>query len=270
MFYALTNTLGYPNYGWAIILFTIALRVLMFPLNLMQAKSTRAMGIIQPRIKKLQEQYKNDPAILHRETQALYRKYKVNPLSGCLPLLVQMPILFALFSALRNFEYVGGSSFYWLKSLTEPDPTFVLPIVVGLSSYLQSKVTIASQPAAANETAKMMNYVTLYGMPVMLAFMSNNFVAGLAIYWSVFNVLGFLMQMLINMSVSRAQEGLAAKVEADEKQAEIDEKKEELRRKNREAERKRAIAARRKTQPKSPVKQRADNNEKGKPLDFDD
>ena len=215
--YGFTVSLGSPSYGLAIILFTVALRILMFPLNLIQAKSTKAMAVLQPRMQKLQQQYKNSPDILNREIQALYRKYNVNPLAGCLPMLIQMPVLIGLFSALRDFQYTGeGGSFFWMTNLSEKDPTgFVMPVIVGFSSFLQSKLSIASQPPA-NDQAKTMNTVMLYGMPVMLGYMTRNFASGLAIYWSIFNILGFLMQIAINAIVNRSQESLKATMEADE------------------------------------------------------
>jgi YidC/Oxa1 family membrane protein insertase len=269
--------MGYPNYGLAIIMFTVALRVLMFPLSLSQAKSTRAMALLQPQQKKLQQQYKNDQQILNREMQALYKKYKVNPLSGCLPMLIQMPILFALFSALRNFDYAGeGTSFLWLKNMMEPDSTIVMPIIVGISSFLQSKLSIDSQPSQGTDQQKMMNNIMLYGMPVMMVFMSRNFASGLAVYWSTFNVLGFLMQIAINASVSRTQAGLKEAIEADEKKALNDDGKEEERRRKQKheearkaAERKKAAAERRKQQD-GRGRISASNDDKGKALDFDD
>lgn len=277
VFYELTHKMGFPNYGLAIILFTVVLRILMFPLNLSQAKSTRAISLLQPQIKRLQQQYKNDQSIQNREMQALYRKYKVNPLSGCLPLLIQMPILFALFSALRNFDYTGeGTSFFWMKSMTDPDPTIIMPIIVGFSSFLQSKMSIDSQPNQSNEQTKMMNTVMLYGMPVMMGFMTRNFASGLAIYWSTFNILGFLMQIAINASVNRSQEGMKEAIEAEEKKTkEENAKEDERRRRQRDEdmrkteERKRASAEKRKAQGNR-NRNRKNDEDKGKELDFDD
>jgi len=225
-FYGVTVSMGYPNYGFAIILFTTALRILMFPLGLSQAKSSKAMSILQPRIKKLQQQYKNDTALLNRETSALYKKYGVNPLAGCLPMLIQLPVLLALYRALRNFEYVGdGVSFFWIPNLSQPDPSgYILPIIVGLSSYLQSKLTMSSQPSMGDQ-AKAMNTSMLYVMPIMLGWMTRTFAAGLALYWSTFNLLGALIQLLVNKIVNRSQQSMMEKVDADERQTEIDNKK---------------------------------------------
>ena len=183
-----------------------------------------------------------------------------------------MPVLFALFSALRDFTYTGeGASFLWLKTLTEPDPTIIMPVIVGLSSFLQSKLTMAAQPPA-NDQAKMMNNVMLYGMPVMLAFMTRNFVAGLGIYWSVFNVSGFLLQMLTNTIVNRSQEGLKAALEAEEKKEEKKEKSDEAetarRRQQNDTAKKKAAEKKRVKYKRSGINQ--SQNDKGKALDFDD
>ena len=215
--YELTRFLGFPNYGLAIILFTVIMRLLMFPLSLKQSKSTRAMTLIQPHTKRLQEKYKGDPHTLSREMSALYKKHGVNPLSGCLPMLITMPVLFALFRALRGFDYSGeGESFFWLTSMTEPDTTIILPVIVGLTSFLQSKLAAAAQPPAANDQAKSMNIMMLYGMPVMMGFMTRSFPAGLGIYWSISNVSGALMQVAIDKIVNRSHEGLKEAIEAEE------------------------------------------------------
>ena len=277
--YEFTESMGYPNYGLAIILFTTILRILMFPLSLMQGKSSKAMNLIQPKVKQLQQQYKNNQEILNREMQSLYRKYNVNPLSGCFPMLIQMPVLFALFSAMRNFNYAdNGTSFFGITdfSLTVSELPMVLgimiPLIVGLSSYLQSKLTMATQPAAGDQ-AKMMNMMMLYGMPVMIGFMTRNFAAGLAIYWSTFNILGFLMQIGINAMVNRSTEEMKAQMEADDAR-QVEEAKatdraraEENRRKKDEQRKK---AAERKKAQLNRGRGAKDSSNKGKELDFDD
>ena len=282
-FYNLTVTIGYPSYGYAIILFTTALRLLMFPLGLAQAKSSKAMSILQPRIKKLQQQYKNDATLLNREMSALYKKYGVNPLAGCLPMLIQLPVLLTLYKALNAFEYVGaGVSFYWITDLKNPDPTgIVLPIIVGLSSFLQSKLTMASQPAA-NEQAKAMNMSMLYVMPVMLGWMTRRFAAGLALYWSTFNILGSLIQIVVNKIVNQSGEGMMEKVAADEKQAEMDMKRAEAQAKKEDARVKREALRKREEDKKQQKKigggagkdagkdtGQKGNSGRGKALDFD-
>ena len=281
--YEFTMSIGSPSYGLAIILFTVILRILMFPLSMMQAKSTRAMALLQPRMKRLEQQYKNSPEIYNREMQALYRKYKVNPLSGCLPMLIKMPILFALFSALRDFQYTGeGAAFFWITNLSEPDPTgIVLPVIVGISSYLQSKQSMDAQPPTTDQ-AKTMNMVMLYGMPVMMIFMTRNFAAGLAIYWSIFNILGYLMQIVINAQVKRSHEAMKANMEAEEEKAKADQEKKASREAkvgkqameaeqgefDHKPERKKTASKKKMKVNRNRIKPKESN--KGKELDFDD
>jgi YidC/Oxa1 family membrane protein insertase len=273
--------LGIPSYGLAIILFTLALRLLMFPLSLRQGKTSRTMQLLQPRVQQLQQQYKNNPEILNREMMALYKRYNASPMSGCLPLLIQMPILFALFNALRDFPYVAGASrsFLWIADLSLPDngltPTsFILPVIVGISSYLQSKLSLAAQPQQNSQQMKTMNMMMLYVMPVFLAWTSRNFTPGLSIYWAVFNTAGFLLQILINASVTRSHQDIKKAMEEEEaleararaeKAAERAAQKQAAQKKTAE---KRAQENKRGAGDGSKKKKQAIN--RGKPLDFDD
>ena len=267
LFYGFTHSMGAPSYGLAVILFTVVLRLLMFPLNFQQAKSMKSMSLLQPRLKKLQEQYKKSPDILNRETQAMYKKYGINPLSGCLPMLIQMPIMIALFQAMRNFQYVGeGVSFFWLPNLMDPDPLPVLPILVGVSSFLQTKISQAAQPQA-NEQTQMMNTMTLYVMPVMLGWMSRTFPSGLALYWSTFNILGVVMQVVINASVNRVHKNMQESMDADDALTASTNKENKATKPKKISEKKNPPEKK-----KDPVKTRArkkDEDNKGKALDFD-
>jgi YidC/Oxa1 family membrane protein insertase len=261
--YKLTVSVGIPNYGLAIILFTVIVRLLMFPLSLRQSRMTKSMQLIQPKMKQLQQQYKNSPEIMNREIAALYKKYNANPMSGCLPMLIQMPILFALFQALRNFQYEAlGSTFLWIPNLSEPDKV-ILPILVAISSYVQSKITMAASPQSG-PSAQSMNITMLYFMPLMIGWMSRNFAAGLAIYWVAFNTLGAGLQHLTNIIIDRSHKEMKLAMEEEERAEE-------------EARAAKAAArpvvqkkAPKKTQ--NPVKQNknssADAN-RGKALDFD-
>ena len=171
--------------------------MILYPLTFKQMKSMRAMQELQPKIKELQAKYQGKPEQSQKAVMELYKQYKVNPFAGCLPLVLQMPILFALFSALRGFKYTNAdhASFLWVSNLsvttTKADPYFLLPIIVGLTTYLQSKLTT---PNATDPNQKMMLYI----MPVVIGFMSLQFPAGLALYWAVFNVVGAIQQYFIN------------------------------------------------------------------------
>ena len=155
--YNLTAAIGIPNYGLAIILFTIVIKLLLFPLTSMQIRSMRVMQELQPQLQEIQKKYKNDPQKSQQAMMELYQKHKVNPFSGCLPLLAQMPILYALFSALRNFfspenhpAYVNmeHASFLWIPNLGQPD-LYILPILAVIFTFLQQKL---SSPTGVDQT----------------------------------------------------------------------------------------------------------------------
>lgn len=188
--YQLTVAVGIPSYGMAIILMTIAIKMIMYPLTVKQVKSMKAMQELQPKMKRLQDQYKTNPQILQQEVQKLYQEAGVNPLAGCLPLLVQMPILMAIFYALRDATYEGvNPSFLWLPSLSEADPYYILPVLSAVSTYLTSRQTTDD----SNQQMKMMMYI----MPLFIGWMSMTFAAGLVIYWITMNLVQVVQQWLI-------------------------------------------------------------------------
>lgn len=188
--YQLTVSAGIPSYGMAIILMTVVIKMILYPLTVKQVKSMKAMQELQPKMKRLQEQYKTNPQLLQQEMQKLYREAGVNPLAGCLPMLVQMPILMAIFYALKDATYEGGNpSFLWLPSLSEADPYYILPVLSALSTYLTSRQTTDG----SNQQMKMMMYV----MPIFIGWMSMNFAAGLVIYWITMNLVQVVQQWFI-------------------------------------------------------------------------
>jgi YidC/Oxa1 family membrane protein insertase len=196
--YNLTAAIGIPNYGLAIILFTIVIKLLLFPLTSMQIRSMRVMQELQPQLQEIQKKYKNDPQKSQQAMMELYQKHKVNPFSGCLPLLAQMPILYALFSALRNFfspenhpAYVNmeHASFLWIPNLGQPD-LYILPILAVIFTFLQQKL---SSPTGVDQTQKTMLYV----MPLFMGWISRSFPAGLAIYWIMYSIISGLEQLFL-------------------------------------------------------------------------
>ena len=185
--YGFLSNAGFPNYGFAIILLTIIIKMLLYPLTVKQIKSMKGLQELQPKMKKLQDQYKNNPQVLQQEMAKLYENAGVNPLAGCLPLLVQMPILMAIYYALRDMTYVGDPSFFWIPSLSEADPLHILPIVSALTTYVVSAQTT---PADGGGQAKMMMYM----MPLFIGWISWNFAAGLVLYWITMNLVQGLQQ----------------------------------------------------------------------------
>lgn len=191
--YQLTGSVGVPNYGIAIILLTIIIKTVLYPLTNKQMKSMLAMQQLQPKVKSIQEKWKaKDPQKMQQMIMELYKENNVNPAAGCLPLLVQMPILFALYRSLFSFPYLNEAhaSFIWVQNLSARDPYFILPVLAGITTYFQSKMTVTSN----DPTQRMM----LYTMPIFIAWISGTVPAGLALYWVVFNVVGIIQQFFIN------------------------------------------------------------------------
>ena len=177
------------NFGVAIILATIVIKIILLPLTLKQDKSMKSMKVLQPEIEKIKQQYQNDPKMMNQKTMELYQKHKVNPMGGCLPLLVQLPILWALFGVLRDTATVPqDSTFLWMQ-LINPDPYYVLPVLNGVVSFLQQKVMGSSD----NPQMKNMMYI----FPLMMVFISYKMPAGLQIYWLASSVSAVVQQYLI-------------------------------------------------------------------------
>jgi len=193
--YAFTVSIGIPSHGLAIILISIIVKVVMFPLTRMQAKSMKAMQELQPKIDKIKKQYSNDKEKLNVETAKLYQENKVNPMASCLPLLLQFPIIIALFSAMRAYFVPElNAGFFWIPNLGEPD-LWILPILAGLSTFVQQKVTMAGQTQTGSQASQ--QKTMLYIMPVFMAWISRSFPAGLALYWFMYNVISTIEQLFI-------------------------------------------------------------------------
>ena len=189
-----------PNWGWAIAFLTVVITMVLLPLRISSMKSSLKMQKIQPQIKAIQEKYKRysitDPrkAEMHKEMQALQKREGVNPLGGCLPMLLQMPFLLAFYSMLANAIELRHASWLWIKDLSAPDPLHILPVIIVITMYLSTK----SMPQGGMDPAqqKIMN---LMG-PAMIGYMSWFFAAGMCVYWAISNLLGYLQQMAINRS----------------------------------------------------------------------
>ena len=192
--FSITNAVGLPSYALAIVMFTIILKVVLYPLTVKQMRSMRDMQRLQPLLKEIQTKYKNDQKMLQEKQMELYKEHKINPFGGCLPLLVQLPILYALFAVLRNFtpSLPQYYNFFWIADLSQPDPTkIILPVLVGLSTFFQQFVSSTNRQ---DPTQKAMLYV----MPLMIGWMTVKFASGLAIYWVCFNIIGGIQQYIIN------------------------------------------------------------------------
>ena len=186
------------NYGWAIIILTIVTRIPFIPLMHKSQKSMKKMQTIQPMMAELKEKYKKDPQKMQQETMALYKKHKVNPIGGCLPMFLQIPVFIALYNVLlRAIELRGAPFIFWITDLSVKDPYYVLPIVMGLTMVIQQKMT----PSAMDpKQAKMMML-----MPIVFTFMFLSFASGLVVYWLVNNVLGIAQQFYSNKKAAAEQ-----------------------------------------------------------------
>lgn len=207
------------NFGWAIILLTVGLTLILFPLRLKQQVSMLKMQKIQPQMRRLQDQYKklkaNDPrrTAIQTDMMNLYKEHGVNPMGGCLPLLLQMPLLFAFYSALGySIELRRAPWIFWIKDLSQPDPYYIIPIAMAVAMFLQQKLT--PTPNVDPAQAKMMLV-----MPIVFTFMFLNYGSGLALYWLTSNIISVGQQIFINKYWSpQAEAKLRARERPNEKQ----------------------------------------------------
>jgi len=180
------------NWGWAIVLLTIIIKSVFYPLNHASARSMAKMKVIGPKLKALQEQYANDKQQLQIKMMEMYKQEKINPLGGCLPIVVQIPVFIALYWVLlsavelRNAPWIG-----WIKDLAAPDPYFVLPVVYAITAYLQ--VRLSPTPISDPVQAKVMQI-----MPIAFSVMFVFFPSGLVLYWLINNSLQIFQQWHMN------------------------------------------------------------------------
>lgn len=176
------------SFGLSIILLTILIKIVLLPFTLKQDKSMKEMKKLQPKIDELKKRYEGDPQTLNQKTMELYKEHKVNPAGGCLPLLIQLPILWALFGVLRKEGVVPDEAFLWF-SLVTPDPFFILPILNGAVSFIQQKLM------GTNSNPQMKNM--MYIFPIMMIFISYKMPGGLQLYWLTSSVTGMIQQYFV-------------------------------------------------------------------------
>ncbi|MEX2435181.1 MAG: membrane protein insertase YidC, partial [Balneolaceae bacterium] len=213
-FFALGSTF-ITNYGILIILFGVIIKLILFPLTQKSFKSMAAMKELQPQMQEIKEKYKDDPQKQQKETIALYRKAKVNPLGGCLPMLLQFPILITLFFFFQNSMIIRQKSFLWASDLSAPDYIFSLPfnipfmgdqiagfvLLMTAAMFVQTQISGGMSGGGAPSGGPNMKAFQ-YIMPVMLLFIFNNFAAGLSLYYLVYNVLSVAQQAIINKQIA--------------------------------------------------------------------
>ncbi len=197
-----------PSWGICVLIFAIILKVLLYPLTHKSFESSTKMQKIQPLMKEIQAKYKHDPQLMNAELKKLYKEHGVNPLGGCLPMLMQMPILFALYPILRYSIDLRQAGFLWLPDLSEPDPIWLLPILMAVFMFVQQKLMAPSKQTLENmdekqratqQSQKMM----MYFMPIMMFFIFKSLSSGLVLYWTVFSIIGTIQQYFIKKKFSR-------------------------------------------------------------------
>ncbi len=187
------DTLELP-YGWTLIAFGFLIRIVLWPLNQTAMRSSLKMQMVQPEMAAVQKKYKNDPKKLQTEMMKVYQEHGMSPfsaLSGCLPMLIPMPVLFALFFVFQNTIEFRGVEFLWLADISQKDPLYILPVLMAVSMYLLSWIGMRNAPP--NPQAKIMLYV----LPLMMLFFLFNFAAGLNLYYAAQNIAALPQQWLI-------------------------------------------------------------------------
>jgi len=196
------------NWGLSIIILSILVYTLLYPLSLKQMRSMKEMQLLQPKIEEIRKAYKDNPKKMNVEIMSLYREHKVNPLGGCLPLILQIPIFFALYQALIRFVSLKGAKFLWIKDLSEPDQLFklpislpilgnevnILPILMAIGMFVQQKTSMKLTAGSSAEQQKMM----LILMPVMFGFIFYHMSSGFVLYWFVNSILMLAFQLKMN------------------------------------------------------------------------
>ncbi|MBS4207170.1 YidC family membrane integrase SpoIIIJ [Bacillus sp. FJAT-50079] len=188
------------SYGLSIIIVTLLIRLAILPLMIKQTRNSKAMQALQPEMQKLREKYSSKDQKtqqqLQQETMKLFQEHKVNPLAGCFPLLIQMPILIGFYQAIIRTEGISkAGSFLWFD-LGAPDPLYLLPIIAGVTTFLQQKIMMTDMPNS-NPQMQMMLYI----MPVMILVFAINFPAALALYWVVGNIFMIIQTFFIKSPV---------------------------------------------------------------------
>ena len=186
----LHNYIG--NWGWAIVVLTLVIRIVLFPLTYKGMLSMNKLKELAPKVKEIQTKYKDDKQKLQVHMMELYKKHGANPMGGCLPILLQIPVFFAIYRVLLNaIELKGAPWILWIHDLSVMDPYFVLPILMGLTMFLQQKLTPTTFTDPMQE--KVMKF-----LPLIFTFFFVTFPAGLTLYWFVNNVCSVVQQVFVN------------------------------------------------------------------------
>ena len=228
--YRFLQIFGINNVALTIILFTLVINVLMIPLTVKQQKFSKMSSLMNPELQKVQKKYQNrkdekSMRMMQAETQAIYDKYGASPTGGCLPMLIQMPIIMGLFALLRNpMRYIGDvssmifafhESFLWIEDLSQPDP-WILPIIAGVATFISFTMNQALTDTGATGAANQMNgmmKMMKYIFPIMILWMARSFPSGLALYWAVSHII----QIFFNIHMASLRKKLKKQSEVKKK-----------------------------------------------------
>jgi len=198
--FAIYNFVG--NWGWAIVLFTLLVKLILFPLSYKGLMSMQKLKDLAPKMKEIREKYGKDPAKMNQQMMQLYKKHGANPMGGCLPMLLQIPIFFALYRVLLNADELQGAPWIgWITDLSRQDPYFVLPILMGITMYIQQKIT----PNTMTDPTQKKIFQWL---PVIMTFFFLTFPSGLVLYWLVNNILTIAQQYYINIAYEKYKQNI--------------------------------------------------------------
>ena len=211
------------NYGISLIILTVLVKLLLYPLYFKQIKSTASMSSLQPKMKAIQEKYKNDKEKMNEEMAKITKDENFNPMGGCLPMLIQLPIIWGLFTLLRNpIKYIADEnmifavhqSFLWIKDLGQPD-LWILPIAAAVSTYISFAMTqqLTGQNEIMGGQGKSMNMMMKYFFPLSILWLARAYPAGLAIYWAG----GQFIQIFLNIRMNKFRAKLKEEQELEEK-----------------------------------------------------
>lgn len=189
----------WDEYGLAILIVTIIIRLIILPLTIKQYRSSKAMQALQPELQKIRNKYKDNTQKQQEETMKLFQQHGVNPLAGCFPLLVQMPVLFALYHAIMRNPEISEHTFLWMK-LGDKDPYYVLPLLAALTTYIQQKLMSSQTPA------QMQALMVIF--PILIFVMAMNFASALPLYWVYSNIFT-IVQTYFLYGGSRVKGGLS-------------------------------------------------------------
>ncbi len=210
------------SYGLAVVVFTVIVKLCLYPLYAKQIKSTANMANMQPKIQAIQKKYANDQETMNIKMMELYKEEKFNPMGGCLPMIIQMPIIFGIFALLRNpMAYISGTkmlmaiheSFLWMMDLSQPDQ-WILPIAAGITTFVSFAQTQAQQGGTdPNNPSAGMTKMMKYFFPIMIVWMGRSFPSGLTIYW----FLGQLIQIFFNLHLNKVRKRIKEQNERKKK-----------------------------------------------------